>query len=242
MTAGHELRVDQGVFEDALVFFAVPASGLVGTIAAQFLVDRLGLKEVGHVTGAAVPPGVVVRPRGVGRPMAVHGGPHLCGPGASCRNVVVVSADAPVVPEHAAELAAFLVRTVAAQGAYAVVLLDAWQRRGRGEERGVFAVAAGPDAGVLVQAAGATALATGTIAGFTGAALQEGLDRGCNVLALFTPADAGQADAAAAARLLGSLVHLAAVQLDTTPLEEHSRRVEVEVRSRREPVGGPMYA
>lgn len=240
---GQELKAKDGVFDDALVLIGVPGTGFAGLIAAQFVVEQLVLKEAGYVRSPAIPLGVVVRKGVPGPPMTVRGGPHLCGPASACRHIAVLSAEVPLDPAKGADLARFLVRSISQAGARAVVLLDALPTKG--ENKGqppVVGVAVGPEASAFLEVAGATPLESGSLTQFTGAALAEGLDGGANVLALLTPAKQEEPDWAAAARLLGAVAQLANIRIDTTALEGHSRRIDEEVRRRREPVGGPMYA
>ncbi|MGQ0535966.1 MAG: PAC2 family protein [Methanobacteriota archaeon] len=242
MTSPHELDIENGVFDDALVLVAVPGAGFVGTIAAQFVMDQLRLKQVGSVHTSAGTPGVVARRGAAGARMVVYGGPEVCGPGSSCRHVAVITADVSVVAERAAEFAQALVSSLAQVGARAVVLLDALRPHAGAGAPPVIASGVGPDAGMHAEAAGVSSLGRGAMAGFGGAALLEGLERDANVVALLTPATPDEPDTAAASRLLGAVVKLVRIALDTTPLEENARRAAKKVQERRGPAEPSMYA
>lgn len=80
--------------KDITVFFGFPGSGLVGSIAVQYLVDSLGYKYLGGITGRLFPPVAMMMEGVISSPIRIYGKD----------DCVAVVSDIPIPPEDCYDL------------------------------------------------------------------------------------------------------------------------------------------
>lgn len=93
-----EVDIDEGVdldLSEAAVVVAYPTAGVVGSLAASYLVKELELDPVGSIHSDLYPAASIVRKGRPSPPLRLYAGDMECGPDASCTRVVVLYSEVP---------------------------------------------------------------------------------------------------------------------------------------------------
>ncbi|HLM90677.1 MAG TPA: PAC2 family protein [Thermoplasmata archaeon] len=214
----------------AMMIVGFPTHGLVGSVAASYLVHALDMQPVAYMISEEFPPTVVMEEGIVSAPVRFYASKLVCGVDRSCDQLVVVISD---IQPPAGML-----------NALGRVLLD-WA-----ETKGIAFVAAiegqpieteiTGDARVVAMANHAAgrllekyqfAAANGVVTGFAGGLLLGAINRTTPVLCFVAQAHKDYPDARAAAKIIETLNPLVPlIALDTKPLREKARQIETEVR------------
>ncbi len=187
-------------FENPLVLVGFPSQGLVGSVAASYLVPLLDMELVATLHSDRLPPVASVRAGRAVSPVQVYASTYRCGLDGECDQLVVVRADAAPDAQHIPQVAREILEWCNAVDASLVVCLEGANPQKAGES--VHAVQN------LISDLDTSALDVevteqGGLGGIAASLLVQGNHRGLPVLTLFTGVEEDeQADAAAAARLL----------------------------------------
>jgi uncharacterized protein len=215
----------------AMMVVGFPTHGLVGSVAASYLVHALDMQPVAYMISEEFPPTVVMEEGLVSAPVRFYASKLVCGVDRSCDQLVVVIAD--IQPP------------VGMLNSLGRVLLD-WA-----EGKGVAFVAAiegqpmeaevNGDARVVAMANRAAApllekyqfsAANGVVTGLAGGLLLGAISRPTPVLCFVAQAHKDYPDARAAAKVIETLNPLVPLlALDTKPLREKALQIETEMRA-----------
>ena len=228
-----ELRITETRDEPirgSMMVVGFPTHGLVGSVAASYLVHALDMQPVAHLSSDDLPPTVIMEGGLVTAPVRFYASKVVCGVDQRCDQLVVALSD--IQPP--------------------VGLLNALGRTvlGWAEEKGVQLVVAvegqpiegdvGGDARVVAMANRAAAPilekyrfepANGVVTGFAGGLMLSAIDRPLPTLCLVAQAHRDFPDARAAAKVIETVNPLVPMMLvDTKPLREKAQQIESEVR------------
>ena len=234
--------------KDATIFCCFPSVGMVSSIVAHYLIEKLELEFVGGVNDPRLPPLCLVQDGEPLPPIRAYAGTPICSPKlAKCDKVILLMSEL-IVPEplvHGIVDALFDWSKNAdlANG----VLIDAFAKQGMKssmngqepvveyEESGevdVLGVGSTEKMRDLLKNLGVQPLEQGVIKGITGVLLGEGRRRGLDIMSIMVEADPRFPDARAAATLISHLNELLpSIDLDHVPLLEEAERIEDQVRS-----------
>lgn len=259
------------LFEDvslhnALVIVGVPTLGLVGSITAQYLVERMEMPIVGGLRSTHFPPTASIRDGLAWPPLRLHMIETSCGFDLGCERVAVFTGEMQPYPTLVHATAAALIRWCKDQGAAMVVLPDAFPADDEaGEQDGdqakegnnhedvpILGAASTQRALDFITKAGVEPLNGATIMGLTGAALLEARIHDLDAVGLLAPSSVDHPDARAAARIVKVLDKVIPdVRIDADPLLEQASQIETMLRQlqaqiQREmpkdgPPGSPMF-
>ena len=110
--------------KDALLLVGFPSRGLVGGVAANFVIDDLNMRHIGALYDARLPPTVAVRNGVAHAPIRLFASDTKCGPDGSCDKLVVVLSDIPLEPNLLNDVARTIVQWAKTQGIGATVVLE----------------------------------------------------------------------------------------------------------------------
>ena len=158
--------------EDITVFFGFPGSGLVGSIAVQFLVDSLEYKYLGGITGRMFPPVAMMVDGVIASPLRIYGKD----------NCVAVVSEIPIPPEDCYDLTQALLDRFSEYRIKDVVVV-AGIVTNSGEKR-VFGVGS-DDKSIAPLRDLVNVLPMGSISGMAGSILLECRARGIPAIGLF---------------------------------------------------------
>jgi uncharacterized protein len=214
----------------AMMVIGFPTHGLVGSVAASYLVHTLDMASVAYMTSETFPPTVIMEEGVVSAPVRFYASKLVCGVDRSCEQLVVAISDIQPPPEILNELGRSILDWAEQKGIQLIVAVE-----GQPLEEEVAG-----DARVVAMANRAAAPllgkyhfdpANGVVTGFAGGLLLAAIGRTTPVLCLVAQAHKDYPDARAAAKVIETINPLVPLLLlDTKPLREKAREIETEVR------------
>jgi len=214
----------------AMMVVGFPTHGLVGSVAASYLVHSLDMSLVAYMTSESFPPTVIMEEGVVSAPVRFYASKLVCGVDRSCDQIVVVIADIQPAVEMLNALGRVLLDWAEAKGIALVVAIEGQplESEVRGDAR-VVAMANRAAAPLLEKYR--FAAANGVVTGLAGGLLLGAIGRTTPVLCLVAQAHKDYPDARAAAKVIETVNPLVPlILLDTKPLREKAREIETEVR------------
>ncbi len=218
--------------EGCPVLVAFPSFGLVGTLAANFLVEHLAMKEVGSLDCADFPTLAVVEDGEPLSPVRIYSGP-LPGKKGS-KNLVLVLSEFQPDPPLVHELAAVLIGWCEERRAGLIVspeglLVDSVSAGTGGLATDVFAAASNEDLREQLRKLETPLFRNGLVTGATGALLVAGKREGVPVVGILAEAKPEHPDARSSAKVVDLLGQLLNVPLDSSVLVAEAERFEAKV-------------
>ena len=207
------------------VVVGIPETGLVGTIAASYLVEQLRLPEIGYVDSDLLPQVVVVHDSEPKEPIRIFG----------IGALAVVVSEVPLTPMLSYELAWELVRWTKAKQGKMVVGVTGIPSEDRVESAGkeapmVLAVTNNEGVRSSIKAIGAKPFEHGIIASTYATLLRCCTSLGVPNLTLLAECYAGFPDPGAAAAALQVLNKLLQTTVDVKPLLEGAEETRLRLR------------
>jgi uncharacterized protein len=214
----------------AMMVVGFPTHGLVGSVAASYLVHTLDMSAVGYMISENFPPTVIMEEGVVSAPVRFYASKLVCGVDRSCEQLVVAISDIQPPPEMLNQLGRMLLDWAEAKHIQLIIAVE-----GQPVDDSVKG-----DARVVAMANRAAAPllekykfdpANGVVTGFAGGLLLSAIGRQTPVLCVVAQAHKDYPDARAAAKVIESINPLVPMMvLDTKPLREKARQIESEVR------------
>ena len=215
--------------KDATVIAGFPSIGLVSTIAANYLIDALDLKQIGCVTSSQFPALSVVHTGEPLSPVRIYAGTQPGG-----RKIVVFVSEFKPKPNLINSISEVIMEWANKRGCNLLISPEGMVVEGKstdGEEE------------VEAYAIGSTDLArktlidkkipqfkNGIIAGVSGVLLNLGKQQNFNVISILAEAHPNYPDAKAAAAAINVMALLMGVEINVTPLYEESERIEKQLQ------------
>ena len=233
--------------ENALVLCCFPSVGMVSSVIAHFLIEKLELEFVGGVVDPQLPPMCLVND---GKPLplirAYAGSPVCSTKLPECDKIILLMSEL-IIPEPLVQgIVDGMLEWSKGANLSGGILIDAFAKKGmkssmEGQEPvveyegtddvDVLGVAATETTQKTLEELNILPLEQGVIKGVTGLLLSEGRRRGLDIMSLMVEADPRYPDARAAAVLISHLNKLLpAIELDHEPLIEEAERIEEQVR------------
>jgi uncharacterized protein len=214
----------------AMMVIGFPTHGLVGSVAASYLVHALDMTNIAYMISEQFPPTVIMEEGVVSAPVRFYASKLVCGVDRKCEQLVVGMSDIQPPAEMLNRLSRLLLDWAEAKG---IELLVAVEGQPMDEELRA-------DARVVAMANRAAAPllakyhfepANGVVTGFAGGLLLSAIGRQIPVLCLVAQAHKDYPDARAAAKVIETINPLVPMLvLDTKPLREKAQEIEGEVR------------
>lgn len=214
----------------AMMVIGFPTHGLVGSVAASYLVHSLDMSLVAYLISEEFPPTVIMEEGVVSAPIRFYASKLVCGVDRSCDQLVVVIADIQPPMQMLNRLGRVLLNWAETKGIQLVVAIEGQpiESEVRGDAR-VVAMANRAAAPLLEKYQ--FQAANGVVTGLAGGILLEAIDRVTPTLCLVAQAHKDYPDARAAAKVIETVNPLVPLLvLDTKPLREKARQIEAEVR------------
>jgi uncharacterized protein len=213
-----------------MMVIGFPTHGLVGSVAASYLVHALDMTNVAYMTSDRFPPTVIMEEGVVNAPVRFYVSKLVCGPDRSCEQLLVAISDIQPPPDLLAELSRHLLDWAEQKGVQLLVVVEGQpvDEEVQGDAR-VVAMANRAAAPLLAKYSFEPA--NGVITGFAGGLLLASIGRQIPVLCLVAQAHKDFPDARAAAKVIESVNPLVPLLvLNTKPLREKAEEIEAEVR------------
>lgn len=231
MSAGLQIVDTRGEsLKGAMMIVGFPTHGLVGSVAASYLVHTLDMSPIAYMVGEEFPPTVVMDEGIVTAPIRFYASKTVCGPDRRCEQLVVAIADIQPPVGVLNALGRTLLDWAEAKQLSLVVAIEGQpiEKETKGDARVV--AMANRAAASLLDRYGFTR-ASGVVTGFAGGLLLPAISRTTPVLCLIAQAHKDFPDARAAAKIIETINPLVPLLvLNTRPLREKARQIEAEVR------------
>jgi uncharacterized protein len=213
-----------------LLVCCFPSAGVVGTIAAQTLIEKFEMKEVAHVRSRHMPSAAVFQDGRLRHPFRIYGHEE--------KNLLVVIAELPVADEGLYVVSSALLDWGTTVGVKETVILDGIPVQGIPANRKVLFAAEEEKISELEEDDTMEILTKGIITGIAGSILSETLCREMVGFALLTPAIAMVPDPEGAIQLLEALNRLYKVGVDVTELKESATEIRRKMEEMAQQVDG----
>lgn len=214
--------------EGAHVIAAFPCVGLVSTIAANYLIEELDLKEVGVVDGPAFPTICVVEGGEPKNPVRIYAGTYDT-EAKKDRKLIVFLSEFQPNPDLVRPVAEAIIRWSRDKKAALVVSPEGLLMEGEGNEGetvNVYAVGSTPNARELLQNAVAPVFQDGIVAGVTGILLNMGRRDNFDVIGILAEAQKEYPDARSAATVIELLADMVDADVDVSRLRDEAEDFE----------------
>lgn len=214
---------------DAIVIAGFPSIGLVSTIAANYLIDALNLKQVGCITSPQFPALSVVHTGEPLSPVRIYAGDQPGG-----QKIVVFVSEFKPKPNLINGISEAIMRWVEEKKCKLLISPEGMVVEGKEDE---------PNAKVEAYAIGSTEKArsmlltkkipqfkNGIIAGVSGVLLNNGKQDSFDVISILAEAHPNYPDARAAAAAINVMALIMGTEINVTPLYEESERIEKQLQ------------
>ena len=221
-------------FEDvdlkgATVIAGFPSIGLVSTIAANYLIDALNLKQIGCVTSAQFPALSVVHTGEPLSPVRIYAGEQ----GYNKKIVVFVSEFKPK-PNLINSISETIMKWANDKQCKLLISPEGMVVEGKsvegGEEVEAYAIGSTENARSMLLEKKIAQFKNGIIAGVSGVLLNIGKQQNFNVISILAEAHPNYPDAKAAAAAINVMALLMGIEINVTPLYEESERIEKQLQ------------
>jgi uncharacterized protein len=232
--APEELRILETRTESlkgAMMVVGFPTHGLVGSVAASYLVHTLDMGTVAYAISELLPPTVIMEEGIVSAPIRIYASKVVCGPDRRCDQLVVALSDIQPSAELLNQLSRSLLDWAEAKGIQLVVAVEGQPLEDETTATDARVVAMTNRAAADLLEKYQFERANGVITGFSGGLMLTAIGRTLPVICLVAQAHKEYPDARAAAKVIESVNPLVPMlALDTKPLRDKARQIEAEVR------------
>ncbi len=209
--------------DEIIIIEGFPDVGLVGTIAASFLTDKLQMKEVGYVESDALPPIISVKNGKVLDLIRLYSG----------NNIVVILSEIPVPLPIIRPLSQKIIEWAISKKAKMLVSLTGMPEPGRLNIDIPKVYVLGSNMKISQDALkidGVEAFTDGYITGVKGMILRESIRRDFDALLILSQAHFNYPDPGSAAETLKYLSKLLSINIDVKPLLESAEELKLRLR------------
>jgi uncharacterized protein len=215
--------------KDATVIAGFPSIGLVSTIAANYLIDALNLKQIGCVTSSQFPALSVVHTGEPLSPVRIYAGAQPGG-----KKIVVFVSEFKPKPNLINSISEVIMHWALEKNCNLLMSPEGMVVEGKSPEGEqdveAYAIGSTEDARRALIEKKIPQFKNGIIAGVSGVLLNLGKQQNFNVISILAEAHPNYPDAKAAAAAINVMGLLMGVEINVTPLYEESERIEKQLQ------------
>ena len=210
------------VHKNPIVVEGLPDVGLVGTIAASYIVEKMGYKEIGYIESDMFPPVMVIHEGKLSSPFRIYGN----------ESVIIVLSEIAIPPNAVYPLTSALAGWVNEIGAKLVIPITGLPIENRMdiEKPGVFAIGNTEESLKALKDKQIELLEEGFIAGNYAIMLRECYKMGLNAISLLAQCYPVYPDPSAAASAIESLEKFLELGIDVAELLERGEEIKLKAR------------
>ncbi len=220
---------EEADLKNATVIAGFPSIGLVSTIAANYLIDALGLKQIGCLKSPHFPALSVVHTGEPLSPVRIYAGTQINGD-----KIAVFVSEFKPKPNLINSIANVIMEWVTRKQCKLLLSPEGMVVEGKSadEEENVEAYAIGSTerARQLLMSKDIPQFKNGIIAGVSGVLLNFGKQNNFDVISILSEAHPNYPDARAAAAAINVMATIMGVEINVTPLYEESERIEKQLQ------------
>ncbi len=218
---------------DSLLIVAFPTVGLVSSIAGHFIIDQLKLEPIGAIISNKFMPATVIHKGLPAPPVRIYAGKKRCGPGDSCKRLVIIISEFMPQMEIIKPLADEIFNWAENKGCKIILSLEGMHaiHSGKGKKPKVFGVASTLEMNKELKKYKIDITQEGMITGVTGVLLYMGQLFQKDVICLLAETELNYPDSRAAALLVEKLDKmLPEIKIDPEPLYNAAKEIEDQIR------------
>lgn len=216
--------------KNATIIAGFPSIGLVSTIAANYTIDALNLKQIGNLSSPYFPTLSVVHDAEPLSPVRIYSGKRE----RNERIVVFVSEFRPK-PNLITPLANTITRWAKEKGCSLLISPEGMVVEGKENEppslATAYAIGSTDHARELLSQREIPQFKNGIIAGVSGVLLNKGKEEGFDVISILAEAHPNYPDARAAAAAIEIMAELLNIKIDVAPLYKEAERIEKQLQT-----------
>ena len=221
-------------FEDmdlqgATVIAGFPSIGLVSTIAANYLIDALNLKQIGCVNSSQFPALSVVHTGEPLSPVRIYAGVQSNG-----EKIVVFVSEFKPKPNLINSISDVIMKWVSDKKCKTLISPEGMVVEGKSPEdehtADAYAIGSTEHARKTLSAKNIPQFKNGIIAGVSGVLLNRGKQSNFDVISILAEAHPNYPDAKAAAAAINIMALIMGVKINVAPLYEESERIEKQLQ------------
>ncbi|MEM1583255.1 MAG: PAC2 family protein [Nitrososphaerota archaeon] len=209
--------------EGVIIIEGFPDVGLVGTIAASFLIEKLQMSDIGYIESDALPPLISVKNGKILDIVRMYGR----------NNIVVFLSEIPIPLPIIRPLSQKIIEWAISRKAKMIVSLTGMPEPGRLNIDVPKVYVLGSNEKISKDALkinGVEAFTDGYITGVKGMILRESIKRDFNALLVLSQAHFNYPDPGSAAEILKYLSKLLSIEIDVKPLLESAEELKLRLR------------
>lgn len=208
-------------FRRPIVLEGFPGIGLIGTISASYLVDKLGLEQIGYLKSERFPPMAAIHNAKPMHPARIYGN----------ESFVVFLSEFVIPYDLVYPLGLKIVNFSQRNNAKFIFSLAGMiSTPYPSKKRKLFGVGSNEETRALLREHGVELIKEGTTTGVSGVILSECSVRGLNAMSILVETQARYPDPRGAALVLEKFASITGIKVDTTQLIEEAERIEEEIR------------
>jgi uncharacterized protein len=215
--------------QDATVIAGFPSIGLVSTIAANYLIDALNLKQIGCVNSSQFPALSVVHTGEPLSPVRIYAGAQANG-----EKIVVFVSEFKPKPNLINSISDVIMKWVTEKGCKTLISPEGMVVEGKNSEdehvADAYAIGSTERARKTLAAKNIPQFKNGIIAGVSGVLLNRGKQSNFDVISILAEAHPNYPDAKAAAAAINMMALIMGVEINVAPLYEESERIEKQLQ------------
>lgn len=204
------------------ILVGLPDAGLVGTIAATYLVDSLHMREVGHIDSARFQPLIIVRENEVRNPVRIY----------EKDDLVVVISDIPILPVMGVHFSRSLIGWAKKLDPKLVINITGLpvQNRLQLEKPEVLCLATSKEVTELLRAAKLALFSDGVLFGTYAAVIKECVSQEIPCLTLLAQSHLNFPDPVASIEALTIVNNIFKVKVDLEQLRKEAEMIRIKTR------------
>jgi uncharacterized protein len=211
--------------KDATVIAGFPSIGLVSTIAANYLIDALNLRQIGALNSSHFPALSVVHTGEPLSPVRIYAGVQSSG-----EKIVVFVSEFKPKPHLINSISNAIMKWVTEKECKTLISPEGMVVEGKNEKNegvsGAYAIGSTTDVRNILAMKNIAQFKNGIIAGVSGVLLNKGKQADFNVISILTEAHPNYPDAKAAAAAINIIALITDLEINVAPLYEESERIE----------------
>ncbi|HDO19585.1 MAG TPA: proteasome assembly chaperone family protein [Thermoplasmatales archaeon] len=211
--------------KDGTIIAGFPSIGLVSTIAANYLIDALGLKQVGALDSKYFPTLSVVHSAEPLSPVRIYAGIPDKG-----RKIAIFVSEFRPKPNLITPIADVIMHWAEKKGCKFLISPEGMVVEGKDIEpikkESAYAIGSTEEARNLLIQREIPQFRNGIIAGVSGVLLNKGKHKNFNVISILAEAHPNYPDARAAAATIEVIASLLDLEINVAPLYEEAERIE----------------
>ena len=221
-------------FEDmdlqgATVIAGFPSIGLVSTIAANYLIDALNLRQIGALDSSHFPALSVVHTGEPLSPVRIYAGAQSNG-----EKIVVFVSEFKPKPNLINSISNAIMKWATEKKCKMLISPEGMVVEGKNadseETAGAYAIGSTGDVRNMLAMKNITQFKNGIIAGVSGVLLNKGKQSDFDVISILTQAHPNYPDAKAAAAAINVIALIIDLEINVAPLYEESERIEKQLQ------------